>query len=206
MLEYENLYKRYPALSVCRESIESTFEVLKNCYARGGKVLLCGNGGSAADGEHIVGELMKGFHLPRSLNDSDREILNDIAGKDIASKIQGALPAISLSSHPALASAILNDTCAQMIFAQQVYGLGNKDDVLWGISTSGNSENILNAFSVARFREMKTILLTGQSGGKLLPLADVAIRVPSNFVTCIQEYHLPIYHALCATLEQEFFL
>jgi D-sedoheptulose 7-phosphate isomerase len=202
---FEVLYKRYPALSVCRESIESTFEVLKNCYTCGGKVLLCGNGGSAADAEHIVGELMKGFHLSRSLTNSDREILNGIAGKDIASRIQGALPAISMNSHAALASAILNDTCAQMIFAQQVYGLGNKDDVLWGISTSGNSENIMNAFSVARFRQMKTILLTGQSGGKIASLADVAIRVPADCVAEIQEYHLPVYHALCAGLEQEFF-
>jgi len=205
MLTFEELYRRYPALSVCRESIESTFGLLKNCFTNGGKVLLCGNGGSAADAEHIVGELMKGFLLPRALPDSEKVLLNAIAGKDIASKMQGALPVISLSSHTALATAVMNDNCAQMVYAQQVYGLGNKDDVLWGISTSGNSENIVNAFHVARFRRMKTILLTGQSGGKLSSFADIAIHVPAHCVTEIQEYHLPIYHALCAALEQNFF-
>jgi len=202
----EELYQRYPALLICRKPIESTFVLLKTCFAQGGKVLLCGNGGSAADAEHIAGELMKGFLLPRPLNENEKDTLNNIAEKDIFSKLQKTLPAISLCGQTALATAIMNDICGDMVFAQQVYGLGKKNDVLWGLSTSGNAENVINAFHVARFRKMKTILLTGQSGGKLLPLADVAICVPSNFVTCIQEYHLPVYHALCAALEQEFFL
>src|SRR5690606_37364781 len=148
----------------------------------GRKLLICGNGGSASDADHIVGELMKGFLLRRPLLEADGERLNALAGYDAAALLQGTLPAIHLSSANALASAVMNDNSPKMVFAQQVYGLGKPGDVLLGISTSGNSENVIQAFHVGRLRQMKCILLTGQAGGRLKPLADVAVCVPASHV------------------------
>jgi len=177
-------------------------------YESGGKLLICGNGGSASDGEYIVGELMKGFILPRPIPETQASRLREVGGElgaEIASRLQGGLAAVSLSSHHALVTAIANDIHGHMIFAQQVQGLGRQGDALLGISTSGNSMNVLNAFITAKALGMTTIGLTGRSGGKILPWVDVAIRVPADNVVEIQELHLPIYHSICMALEWHFF-
>lgn len=203
--DFSNLLHRYPILASCRADLEAVYGALHECFARGGKLLLCGNGGSAADAEHIASELMKGFLLPRALPVDERKRLHEIAGEDLGSVLQGALPAIALTSQIALSTAVTNDNRGDMAFAQQVYGLGRSGDVLLGISTSGNSQNVVNAFHVARLREVQTVALTGQNGGALAQIADFAIRVPATLVTEIQELHLPIYHALCVALEIAFF-
>lgn len=170
--------------------------------------MVCGNGGSSADSEHIVGELMKGFILKRQVLQSDLDKLNSLYPDDgsfLAANLQRALPALSLSSHTALTSAFVNDICPNMVFAQQVFGLGRTGDALLGISTSGNSANVLNAMKVAKLMCIKTIGLTGGDGGILASLSDVAIIAPAVETYRVQEYHLPIYHALCAMLENEFF-
>ncbi len=203
------LIERYPTLAVCREDLRATVELLTGLFRADGKLLLCGNGGSASDCEHIVGELMKGFLKRRPLPATEGARLVAAGGADlggeIAARLQGALPAIALTSSVALGTAVLNDVHGDMIYAQQVHGLGRAGDALLGISTSGNARNVLNASVVAHARGMKTILLTGRTGGKLLPHADVAIRVPADGVVEIQEFHLPIYHALCLQLEETFF-
>jgi D-sedoheptulose 7-phosphate isomerase len=202
------LLKRYPTLHECGAATEAAFHALAEVFENGNKLLVCGNGGSASDAEHIVSELMKGFLLPRSISLEHRERLRESdgpEGEEIGALLQGCLRAVALTSHGALASAIGNDTRGDMIFAQQVYGLGDPGDALLGISTSGNSRNVLNAFRVARMLGMKTVALTGRCGGKLAPLADIVIHAPADAVTEIQELHLPIYHALCAALEMRFF-
>lgn len=202
------LIRRYPALDSCWRDIRAALETLRDVFASGRKLLICGNGGSAADSEHIVGELMKGFLKKRPVDDGVRKRLQAIAGSEgaeIAGCLQGALPAIALTSQVSLNSAISNDTRASMVFAQQVYGLGKAGDALLGISTSGNSSNVVKAFTVAKGMKMHTIALTGRSSGRLASLADVAIRVPANRVAEIQELHLPVYHALCIALEDSFF-
>jgi D-sedoheptulose 7-phosphate isomerase len=188
--------------------IEEASRLLVEAYGQGHKVLTCGNGGSAADSEHIVGELMKGFMLRRPVPDELRHRLRAQfaeLGDVLADHLQGALPAISLVSQAALISAFANDVAADMVFAQQVYGYGQPGDVLIGISTSGNSLNVINAIRVARTLGVKTIGLTGRTGGAMLSLCDVCIRVPSDQTYEIQERHLPIYHALCMVVEEEFF-
>lgn len=205
---FNRLFVDIPALGVCRSSVEQAFEILKACYDKGGKLLVCGNGGSAADSEHIVGELMKGFLLKRRLKeDSKKALINNFGeeGRYIADRLQGALPAISLVGQSALNTAFINDVDSKLMYAQQVYGYGKKEDVVIGISTSGNSENIINAFRVAKTFGIKTIGMTGSSGGKMKDLCDITICVPSKDTYKIQEYHLPVYHALCAMLESEFF-
>jgi D-sedoheptulose 7-phosphate isomerase len=206
---FTRLSERYPALEACRANIEAAYSALAEVFENGGKLLVCGNGGSAADAEHIVGELMKGFQrlrpIPEPHRQALREIAGDAAGEDLAGLLQGALRAVALTSHGSLVTAIANDTRADMIFAQQVYGLGERRDALLGISTSGNARNVVHAFHVARLLGLKTVALTGRSGGKLAPLADIAIRAPADEVYEIQELHLPIYHALCAALEARFF-
>ena len=170
--------------------------------------MVCGNGGSAADSEHIVGELMKGFLKKRQISEKEKDKLKSLFPGEwdyLSKNLQGALPAISLVSHPALSSAFINDVAADMVFAQQVYGYAKAGDVLLGISTSGNAKNVANAVMVARAAGMKTIGLTGGKGGFLQSLCDVTIRVPADETFKIQEYHLPVYHALCAMLEEEFF-
>ncbi|MCR8634131.1 MULTISPECIES: D-sedoheptulose-7-phosphate isomerase [Paenibacillus] len=199
---------KYPELTVCIPDMEKAITLLKSAFHSDGKLLLCGNGGSASDSEHIVGELMKGFRSPRLLNDEDREpFLQQFPeeGNFLAGHLQGALPAISLVSHTALANAYANDVSSEMVFAQQVYGYGRTNDILLGISTSGNSLNVIRAVQVAKVRGLQTIGLTGRSGGRMAALCDVTIRVPWDLTPDIQERHLPIYHALCIVLEEEFF-
>lgn len=205
---YEKMLAKYPDLAACAPDLAHADRLLHETYARGNKVLICGNGGSAADAEHIVGELMKGYLSKRPLPNELRAKL--IAaypeqGEYLAAHLQGALPTLSLASQTALITAYANDVAADMIFAQQVYGYGVRGDVLIGISTSGNSKNILQALRVARVRGVTTLGFTGRSGGAMPSLCDVCVRAPFDTTAEIQERHLAIYHALCATLEQEFF-
>jgi len=199
---------RNSELIKCADKIEEAFYALTDCFHAGGKVLLCGNGGSAADCEHIVGELMKGFLRKRPLpqNLQERLITADSnAGSIMAVKLQTPLPAISLNSHPALSAAIINDIDASVVYAQQLLGLGSRGDVLIGISTSGNAVNVYNAAVAAKALDIKVIALTGEKGGKLAGIADILISVPANETYQIQELHLPVYHALCGMVEKEFF-
>ena len=208
MTRIEQLIETYPDLESCAPDIQAAFETLRTCYHGGGKLLTCGNGGSAADAEHIVGELMKGYLLKRPLSEDMRAKLVSAsaeAGDYLASHLQGALPAISLVSQTSLLSAISNDTAADMVFAQQVYAYGHEGDALIGLSTSGNSRNVILAMQVARALGLRTIGLTGPTGGALKPLCDVCICVPAENTPAIQERHLPIFHVLCAMLEEEFF-
>lgn len=202
------MVEKYPELNPCTRDVQSAFSILENTYRTGGKVLICGNGGSASDSEHIAGELMKGFMSKRPVPKSVRQrLLHDFPeqGTYLADHLQGALPAISLVSHTSLLTAYANDVAADMVFAQQVYGYGVKGDVLIGLSTSGNSENVIHAFRVARTLGLCTIALTGRGGGAMKPLCDVTIRVPWDSTPDIQERHLPIYHTLCVMLEEAFF-
>ncbi len=206
--EFERLQQRYPDLGDTVPSVQAAYQILSATFHAGGKLLICGNGGSAADSDHIVGELMKGFELPRPIDEELRQRLTrfDVErGAYLASRLQKALPAISLSGHAALSTAISNDTAGDMVYAQQVLGYGRAGDTLIGISTSGHSANVLNALHVASALEMHTIGLTGQSGGKMRDLCEVTICAPSQRTLEIQERHLAIYHALCIALEQEFF-
>ena len=202
------LLKRYPALQECETDLGAAFDLLVAAYQGGNKLLVCGNGGSAADSEHMVAELMKGFLKRRPISAehaAELEQTGGLEGKAIASRLQGTLAAVSLASQVSLITAIANDLDYDMIFAQQVYGLGRPGDVLLGISTSGKSPNVLNAVLVAKAFGLKSIALTGWSGGELAPLADVAIKVPSDNVAEIQELHLPVYHWLSTELEATFF-
>ncbi|QHW33663.1 SIS domain-containing protein [Paenibacillus rhizovicinus] len=203
------LYAKYPELEeACGADIVGAFEIMKTSFAQGGKTLVCGNGGSAADCEHIVGELMKGFLLRRPVPGGFREELKAVspeAAEYIADNLQGALPAISLVSHTALATAFANDVAPDLVFAQQVYGYGKPGDVLVSLSTSGNSANVLHAITVAKASGLRTIGLTGRSGGRMKELCDVTIRIPEDMTPDIQERHLPVYHALCILLEEAFF-
>lgn len=193
-----HLYERYPQLNICEKDIENALLLMVDTYKKGGKILACGNGGSAADADHIVGELMKGFLKARKVTD-------ERIPQELREKLQGALPAISLSAHASLMTATINDNDADMVFAQQVYGFAKTDDLLIAISTSGNSKNVVNAVKVAKALGVKVIALTGETGGVLNGLADITICAPSTETYKIQEYHLPIYHYLCAKVEEEFF-
>lgn len=203
-----DLVSRYPQLVVCKEYVAKAFAILSGSYQNHGKLLVCGNGGSAADAEHIVGELMKGFKSPRHLDVASQSKLKNVdkgLGDLLAKNLQGALPAIALDGHPALSTAYMNDCNPLMCFAQQVNGYGCEGDVLLGISTSGNSQNILYAAVTAKAKGMKVIGLTGAKGSKLSDMADVCICVPETETYKIQELHLPVYHCLCLMLEEEFF-
>jgi D-sedoheptulose 7-phosphate isomerase len=201
---------RHPQLKQVDEQLQQAFELLRDAIQSGGKLMVCGNGGSAADSEHIVGELLKGFLDSRPLTDSQRSALvalyDATEGDRLAKSLQRSLPAISLVSHTALMTAVANDTDPTAIFAQQVYGLGQSGDVLIAISTSGNSRNVVMAAQVARAFGIRVLALTGQSGGALLEHADIAVRVPATRVDAIQELHMPVYHCLCAMLEDYFFV
>jgi len=202
------LLERYPILQPCATDLTSAFDLLVAAYQAGNKLLVCGNGGSAADSEHIVAELMKGFLKRRPISPehaAQLEQAGQAAGRAIATRLQGTLAAIPLSSHISLVTAIANDIDYDMVFAQQVYGLGRPGDVLLAISTSGNSKSVINAVIVAKAFGIKTIVLTGRSGGSLASLADVAIKVPADNVAEIQELHLPVYHWLSTELEETFF-
>jgi phosphoheptose isomerase len=200
-----SLIERYPILRACEKDLGAAFDLLAAAYKSGNKLLVCGNGGSAADSEHIVGELMKGFLKRRPISAADVAKLEAAGGKEIASRLQGTLAAISLPSQMSLLTATANDGDFDMVFAQEVYGLGKSGDVLLAISTSGTSTNIVNAVIVAKAFGLKSIALTGKSGGDLVPLADVAVKVPSDNVAEIQELHLPVYHWLSTELEAAFF-
>lgn len=203
-----SLSERYPPLLQIEDQIRAAYELLKSSYEKKGKLLICGNGGSAADSEHIVGELMKGFLLKRRLEDKEREIFREL-GEDyfaLSAKLQKALPAISLAHQSALNTAYANDVSPDMVFGQQVYGYGEGGrDVLLAISTSGSSVNVVNAVKVARTIQVATLGLTGENGGDLKDLCDVCIRLPEKETCRVQEMTLPVYHALCAMLEEYFF-
>lgn len=204
------LLSRYPSLEVCSESIVQAYDILEMCFAGGHKLLVAGNGGSCADSEHIVGELMKGFKLPRKCSEDFAAQLcriDQARGAELAEKLQGGLPAIALDGHQGLNTAFLNDVPGGGLFlyAQQLNGYGKEGDVFLGISTSGNSKNILYATVVARAKGIKVVGLTGAKGGELAEVSDVAIKVPQTETYMIQELHLPVYHTLCLMLEERFF-
>lgn len=204
----EELLMRYPALETVQKTLTAACLMLTECFAGGGKLLIAGNGGSCADAEHIVGELMKGFlkkrelpqELQKRLQKEDKE-----NGPLLAAKLQGGLPAVALNSHPGLATAFANDVDGDMVYAQQLCTYGLPGDVFLGISTSGNARNVDYAVTVAKAKSMRVIGLTGADGGKLGRRADVAIMVPERETYKIQELHLPVYHALCLMLEEGFF-
>ena len=204
----KELIKRYPALTVVENEINNAAECLIKCYKQNLKVLVCGNGGSSSDSDHIVGELMKGFENKRPVKDSLKKQLLSISeerGKYLAEKLQQGLSAISLTAHNSLITAVANDTDADLIFAQQIIGYGQRGDVLIGISTSGNSKNVIDAVITAKAMGMVVIGLTGETGGKIKPFCDILINVPERRTSFIQELHLPVYHTLCMTLENSFF-
>lgn len=204
----QELLNRYSKLSHLKEPINNAVNVILNSYKNGGKVLVCGNGGSSADADHIVGELMKSFEGQRPLDIKLQKRLTDLSpkrGKMLAEKLQQGLPAISLTAHNALISAIANDIDGDMIFAQQVTGWGNKGDVLIGMSTSGNSQNVIDALIVAKAKGLITIGMTGEMGGKMRELCDILINVPEKRTAFVQELHLPVYHVICMMVENEMF-
>lgn len=192
------LYSRYPALAVCENDINAALEVLVTTYKNGGKVLLCGNGGSCADCDHIAGELLKGFL-------SHRPVSDERIPAELREKLQGSLPAISLPSLTAALTASLNDLDPEIAYAQLLMGLGKEGDTLIALSTSGNAKNVFYAATLAKALGMKVIGLTGEGGGKLSTVADVTIRVPEKETYKVQEYHLPVYHYLCAKVEEALF-
>lgn len=208
MRHIDLLAERYPSLESTRNDIVAAYLLLEESYKNGGKLLVAGNGGSAADAEHIVGELMKGFKLPRKPEEDFAEKLveeNQELGSVLAENLQGALPAIALDGHPALSTAYMNDCEPLLCFAQQVNGYGKSGDVFLGISTSGNSKNVLFAATTAHAKGMKVIGLTGAKDSKLKDMSDVCIKAPQTETYMIQELHLPIYHCLCLMLEDKFF-
>lgn len=206
----KQLISRYPVLEACKGDIEKAYHILEKCFASGNKLLVAGNGGSCADSQHIVGELMKGFKLQRKCSADFAEklkMIDSVRGSELAEKLQGGLPAIALTDHQGLNTAFINDVVngGLLSYAQQVYGYGKKGDVFLGISTSGNSKNVMNAVVVAKAMGMSVIGLTGQKGGELAQVADVAIKAPETETFMIQELHLPIYHCLCLMLEEKIF-
>lgn len=192
---FESLFVRYPVLEACRGDIMSAYGILNRCFKNDGKVLCCGNGGSAADADHIVGELMKGFLLKRKLSSDD----------GVLSHLQGALPAVSLNAHSALLSAFANDLEFDWVYAQQVYGYARKNDVLIALSTSGNSMSVVNAVLAANKARIDSISVTGAKKSKLSEISTVTVKLPETETFKIQELTLPVYHCLCAMLESDFF-
>ena len=204
---FEELFSRYPALEACRADVLAAFEAMAAAYRAGGKALCCGNGGSASDCEHIVGELLKKFKRHRDMPAGLKARLA-AAGPDgarLAEKLEGSLPAVSLVSQSGILTAFANDVGWDEAFAQQLLGLAKPGDVLVALSTSGNSRNCVLAATLARALDVRTIALVGESGGRLGELCDVAIRVPAQETYQVQEFHLPVYHAICAMLEEELF-
>lgn len=202
------LVERYPALETCIEDIEKAYLILEECYLNDGKLLIAGNGGSAADSEHIAGELMKRFKTPRPVTEefaAKLKKIDPIRGEDLANNLERGLMAIPLVTHEALSTAYINDVDGLGVFAQQLFGFGRAGDVFLGISTSGNSKNVMSATVVARALGIKVIGLTGANGGELAEVSDVAVKVPEEETYMIQELHLPVYHCLCLMLEDRFF-
>lgn len=204
----DQLAERYPILKVCVGDIEAAYLILEECYKNDKKLLIAGNGGSAADSEHIAGELMKRFKIlrpvPAEFANKLREI-DLVRGENLAKNLEQGLMAIPLVAHEALSTAYINDVDGLGVFAQQLYGFGRQGDVFLGISTSGNSKNVMSASVVAKALGIKVIGLTGANGGDLANMADVAIKVPETETYMIQELHLPVYHCLCLMLEDRFF-
>lgn len=202
------LINRYPKLESSKDDIEKAVSVIINCYEKGGKLLLCGNGGSSSDCEHISGELMKGFLKSRPLSQEQKAAMKKkcplLTEKEL-SLLQGGLPAISLPSLTALMTAYGNDVSSELCYAQGVLALGVEGDVLFAISTSGNAKNVVAATKVAKAKGMKVVALTGKDGGKLKALSDVAICVDESETYKIQELHLPVYHYICSEVEKHFF-
>ena len=204
----DELVERYPVLSPCRSDIEAAYGLMEEAYSQDHKLLIAGNGGSAADSEHIAGELMKRFKIMRPCPPDFADKLKSIdpeRGENLAKNLERGLMAIPLVAHEALTTAYINDVDGLGVFAQQLYGFGRPGDVFLGISTSGNSKNVMSATVVARALGIKVIGLTGESGGELGKVADVVIRVPETETYKIQELHLPVYHCLCLMLEDRFF-
>lgn len=204
----EKLYERYPNLASCKEDIENALCTIIDTYKNKGKILICGNGGSSSDSDHIVGELMKGFLLKRKMDKDFVDALSKVTPTEaqfIADNLQGALPAISLTSQTALMSAFSNDVNSDMIYAQQVLGYGESKDLLICISTSGNSKNAVYAAIVGKAKNMKVLSLTGAKESKLSAISDITIKVPETETFKVQELHLPVYHYLCAKVEETFF-
>jgi len=204
----DELIMRYPQLEPIKQEIQKAADRLIACYGQGNKVLICGNGGSCSDSDHIIGELMKGFENMRPIGDKLKTGLAEIAGDRglyLAGRLQQALPAISLTAHSALITAVANDTDASLIFAQQVMGYGEIGDVIIGISSSGNSQNVIDALITAKAKNMTAIGLTGETGGKMKPFCDILINVPGKRTAFVQELHLPVYHVLCLIIENHFF-
>lgn len=202
------LIERYPQLLEVKQDIIDAYFVMEECYEHDGKLLIAGNGGSAADSEHIAGELMKRFETPRPVPPEFRDKLREIdpiRGEDLAKNLERGLMAIPLVAHEAMTTAYINDVDGYGVFAQQLYGFGRKGDVFLGISTSGNSKNVLSATVVARALGIKIVGLTGNTGGEFAKVADVAVVVPEKRTYMIQELHLPIYHCWCLMLESRFF-
>ena len=203
-----NLYERYEVLNTQKTSIEVAKNMIIKAFESGGKLLLCGNGGSCADCDHIVGELMKGFLSKRCLSEEQKQSMiknAEYINSEWLEQLQGALPAISLTSATALNTAFCNDVNPELLYAQQLMGLGKKEDILFCISTSGNSKNVCAAAIVGKALGITVIGLTGESGGKLKEIADVCICAPETETYKIQELHLPIYHYICAEIEKHFF-
>lgn len=204
----EELLRRYPALSVCRAEITEALEAMTEAFRRGGKLLLCGNGGSCADCDHIAGELLKGFLSRRP---ADEETVRNLTaqypeeGTNLAKKLQRGLPAISLAAHAGVMTAFANDVDPELIYAQLVYAYGKPEDVVLGISTSGNSRNVVAALRTAKALGLKTVGLTGSRESVMDSICDVTVKVPETETYKVQEYHLPVYHYLCAALEERFF-
>lgn len=198
MNHIQNLIERYPALAVCEQDVTAAVNLMIDTYRRGGKVLLCGNGGSAADCDHIAGELLKGFLSLRPVSDTT-------IPSPLRENLQGSLPAVSLPSLTAALTASLNDLDPTYAYAQLLYGLCKEGDLLIAISTSGNAQNVGHAATLARALGGKVLALTGEGGGRLAGLADVTVRVPAKQTYQIQEFHLPVYHALCAAVESALF-
>lgn len=204
----KSLIERYPRLGACSDGIAEAYEVIKECYINDGKLLIAGNGGSAADSEHIAGELMKRFEIPRTVpKEFEKRLIevDPVRGKYLSANLERALMAIPLVAHEAMSTAYINDVDGYGVFAQQLYGFGRCGDVFLGISTSGNSKNIMNAAVVAKALGIKVIGLTGADGGELAGIADVAVKVPERRTFMVQELHLPVYHCWCLMLEEYFF-
>lgn len=202
------LIERYPVLEDCRQSIIDAYQVMEDCYSHDGKLLIAGNGGSAADSEHIAGELMKRFETPRPVPAEFAEKLrkvDPVRGEELSRNLERGLMAIPLVAHEAMTTAYINDVDGYGVFAQQLYGFGRPGDVFLGISTSGNSKNVMSATVVARALGIKVVGLTGAKGGELAKVADVAVKVPQTRTYMIQELHLPVYHCWCLMLGDHFF-
>jgi D-sedoheptulose 7-phosphate isomerase len=207
-IHIEELIERYPQLSAVENEISRAAECLIKCYKGGNKLLVCGNGGSSADSDHIAGELLKGFEQKRPVTEKMKNELIEFGGERgayLSEKLQQGLPAISLSAHTALITAVANDTDPDLIFAQQVTGYGNTGDVLIGISTSGNAQNVIDAIITAKTKGMVVIGFTGEKGGRMRSYCDILINVPGTRTAFIQELHLPVFHAICLTVEDSIF-